>query len=205
MTADPEPASATSGWESAVDELRQLDAAVYEAIAATSTPSLDVPLRRLSDTANYSVLWLGVSAVLAATRGVRGRRAAVTGLISVGVTSLLVNQGVKRLADRPRPDRDGSVAETRHVQMPESTSFPSGHSASAFAFATAVARELPIHGAVLRFLAAAVAYSRVHTGVHYPGDAIIGSLIGAGVGSFVSALSARLVADGDDSVERSSG
>ena len=55
--------------------------------------------------------------------------------------------------------------------MPASTSFPSGHAASGFAFASAIGREQPWLGLALRFLAAAVAYSRVHTGVHYPGGA----------------------------------
>ena len=66
--------------------------------------------------------------------------------------------------------------------MPDSTSFPSGHSASAFAFAGAVAGSLPVLAAPLRGLAAAVAYSRVHTGVHYPGDVVVGSLVGATIG-----------------------
>ncbi|MEC4688231.1 MAG: phosphatase PAP2 family protein [Nitrospirota bacterium] len=47
-----------------------------------------------------------------------------------------------------------------------------------FAFATMVEGSLPIVGVLLRFLAATVAYSRVHTGVHYPGDLVIGTLIG---------------------------
>jgi undecaprenyl-diphosphatase len=66
--------------------------------------------------------------------------------------------------------------------MPTSTSFPSGHSASAFAFASAVGREIPAISVPLRGLAGAVAYSRVHTGVHYPTDVIIGSIIGASIG-----------------------
>jgi membrane-associated phospholipid phosphatase len=62
--------------------------------------------------------------------------------------------------------------------MPTSTSFPSGHSASAFAFATAVGKEILAISGPLRGLAGAVAYSRVHTGVHYPTDVIIGASIG---------------------------
>ena len=66
----------------------------------------------------------------------------------------------------------------RQVEMPRSTSFPSGHSASAFAFATGVATASPAAGIPLSALAALVAYSRVHTGVHYPLDAIVGSVSG---------------------------
>ena len=43
--------------------------------------------------------------------------------------------------------------------MPTSTSFPSGHAASAFAFASAIGRDQPWLGLTLRFLAATVAYS----------------------------------------------
>ena len=66
----------------------------------------------------------------------------------------------------------------RHVPMPRSRSLPSGHSAAAFAFATGVGSVLPREAVGLRALAALVAYSRVHTGVHYPGDVIVGSLLG---------------------------
>jgi undecaprenyl-diphosphatase len=62
--------------------------------------------------------------------------------------------------------------------MPASTSFPSGHSAAAFAFATGVGHVLPQAAIPLRGLATLVAYSRVHTGVHYPGDVVAGALMG---------------------------
>jgi undecaprenyl-diphosphatase len=174
-------------------ELGQLDRAVYGAIADTATPTLDEPLRRLSNAANFSKLWIGAAVGLAAVGGKTGRRAAATGMVAVGVASLVVNQGIKRLYPRKRPDREGEeVPEDRHVEMPDSTSFPSGHSASGFAFATAVAGQLPIAGAGLRFLAGTVAYSRVHTGVHYPGDAVVGSLVGASIGGIVATASRRL-------------
>ena len=76
--------------------------------------------------------------------------------------------------------------------MPASMSFPSGHAASGFAFASAIGRDQPWLGLALQFLAAAVAYSRVHTGVHYPGDAVVGALIGEGTGQAVAGLMDRL-------------
>jgi membrane-associated phospholipid phosphatase len=63
--------------------------------------------------------------------------------------------------------------------MPVTHSMPSGHTASAFAFATAVGQVLPRDALALRALAAAVGYSRVHTGVHYPGDVVLGALLGS--------------------------
>ncbi|MDJ0952335.1 MAG: phosphatase PAP2 family protein [Acidimicrobiia bacterium] len=187
-----QPADSGSSVDRLLHELGQLDRAIYAAVADSPTPSVDEPLRRLSNLANFSKLWMGVAAGLAVTGGRSGRRAATTGLIAVGVASAVVNQGIKRLYPRARPDRDGEgVPEERHVSMPDSTSFPSGHSASGFAFATAVGDQLPVVGAGLRFLAGAVAYSRVHTGVHFPGDAVVGSLVGAGVGGMVAAAARR--------------
>jgi membrane-associated phospholipid phosphatase len=104
-----------------------------------------------------------------------------------------VNLGLKSLYERDRPDRTGAgVVADRHVRMPTSSSFPSGHSASGFAFATAVGREIPSLALPLRVLAAAVAYSRVHTGVHYPGDAVAGSLVGGATGLIVGGATVKL-------------
>ncbi len=185
---------AAQQWAVAV--LRELDAvdrAVYSAVAVTSAPTLDKPLRRLSEAANNSVLWLAVAAALGVAGGPAGRRAAVRGAVAIGVTSPLVNLVAKSAWGRQRPERaDAGVPAGRNVRMPVSASFPSGHAASGFAFAAAVGRDEPWLGLALRFLAAAVAYSRVHTGVHYPGDAVVGSLIGAGMGQAVADLIDRL-------------
>ena len=71
--------------------------------------------------------------------------------------------------------------------MPESSSFPSGHSASGFAFASAVSVEYPLLALPLRGLAVAVAYSRLSTpGVHYPGDAYGRARAGAAAGQSVA-------------------
>ena len=175
-----------------LQELARLDRALYAAIADVPTPTLDEPIRLLSNSANYSSIWLLAAGALAIVGGRTGRRAAVAGVVAIGITSAVVNQGVKRLYPRARPDRAAEeVPVQRYVRMPDSTSFPSGHSASGFAFATAVGAYAPVLGAPLRFMAAAVAYSRVHTGVHYPGDAVIGSLIGASIGGLVAAFARR--------------
>lgn len=179
---------AGSAWARALRELGAVDRAVYQAVADTPTPQLDGPIRRLSNAANYSRLWLGMAAGIAVLGRRRGRRAALEGVLAIGATSAAVNLGVKPLVHRRRPDRVSSAAfDARFVRMPESTSFPSGHAASAFAFAYAVGRHLPGLAVPIRLLAGGVAYSRVHTGVHYPGDVVIGSIVGAGTAAMVAA------------------
>ncbi len=169
-------------------EFAALDRAVYEAVATTSTPVLDRHFRRLSRAADKSVLWLGIAGVIAVAGGSKGRRAAVESLIAIGATSATVNLAIKPLAHRRRPERAvPALFEARVVPMPQSRSFPSGHSASAFAFAYAVSRHVPQLAVPLRLLAGAVAYSRVHTGVHYPGDVVVGAILGAGIAAMVGA------------------
>jgi membrane-associated phospholipid phosphatase len=165
-----------------LEDAERVDVAVYAAIARTPTPSLDHAMSRIAKAADYSRLSIASAALLALAGGPSGRRAAWMGVASVGVTNTLVNAVLKPLGRRRRPDREGqTVPEARHVPMPVSSSLPSGHSASAFAFATGVGHVKPDAAAPLRLLAAVVAYSRVHTGVHYPGDVIAGALIGAAV------------------------
>ena len=177
-------------------ELGAIDRAIYSAVASTPTPTLDEPLRRLSNAANNSRLWLAIAAGLAVAGGKAGRRSAVQGTLAIGIASALVNLAAKSVWSRQRPDRTGAgVPGERNVRMPTSTSFPSGHAASGCAFASAIGRDPPSRGFARQCLAAAVAYSRVHTGVHYPGDVVVGSLIGAGTGQTVAGLMERLPFD----------
>jgi undecaprenyl-diphosphatase len=190
---DPSAPAKRSGPAAWPAELNALDVAVYAAIAATPTPAADVAFQRLSRAANHSKLWLGCSALLAAAGGARGRRAAEYGLTSVALTSAVVNLVLKPIGNRRRPDRDlHHVPVTRQVAMPRSTSWPSGHSASAFAFASGVGAAWPAAGIPLNALASLVAYSRVHTGVHYPSDVIAGTVSGVALAPLGVRLAKRL-------------
>jgi len=160
-------------------DAERVDHAVYAAIAATPTPALDRGMRALSHAANGSRLWFAAAALMAVARGERGREAAVAGMASIAAASAVVNGVAKPLARRRRPDRVAhAVPEVRHVAMPTSRSLPSGHSASAFAFATGAGHVIHRDGAALSVLATLVAYSRVHTGVHFPADVVAGALLG---------------------------
>jgi membrane-associated phospholipid phosphatase len=201
MIAPDQPADAAAGRPH-VDALRlalsRADRAVYRAVADFSTPALDRPLRTISDFANHSKPWFIVAGALAIFGGPRGRVAALAGVGAIGLTSFVVNQPMKRARRRERPDRPLlGVPESRWVLMPTSTSFPSGHSASAAAFAAAVGHLVPWTRRPLRSAATTVAFSRVYTGVHYPGDVVIGATVGALIGA-ATARTVGLVVRGHD-------
>ncbi len=80
-----------------------------------------------------------------------------------------------------RPDLENLQTHRRLRREPGSLSFPSGHSSSAAAFVTGLAMESPLAGAALAPLALGVGYSRVHVGVHYPGDVVAGLAVGGAV------------------------
>ncbi|MFC7471818.1 phosphatase PAP2 family protein [Actinomadura keratinilytica] len=89
---------------------------------------------------------------------------------------------------RQRPGLESVPLIRQLKRQPITSSFPSGHAASAAAFATGVAMESRGLGAAVAPLAAAVAVSRVHTGAHYPGDVLAGAALGAGAAFAVRGL-----------------
>jgi undecaprenyl-diphosphatase len=173
-----------------LSEAKAIDSAIYGAIAASDTPWLDSAMRRLSRAADHGKLWFAIATALALLGGPGGRLAARRGLVSLGIASGFANLLAKPLTTRRRPARqEAEELARRHVQMPRSSSFPSGHSASAFAFATAAGAAQPTLSAPLRILAMLVGYSRVHTGVHYPADVLAGAFIGVSAAEVLSGAS----------------
>lgn len=157
------------------------DLAAYGLAHRGDTPALDKGLTAITRSADFSALWLAVAGVLAATQGRAGRRAAARGLLALGATSALVNGPLKSVVRRPRPDNRLLPTGRVTARATRTTSFPSGHSASAAAFAVGAASELPSAAVPLGVAAALVGASRVRTGAHYPGDVLAGMAMGATV------------------------
>jgi membrane-associated phospholipid phosphatase len=166
---------------SLLDPLLKLDHRLFRRVAGAHTPWLDRVLPALSRAATYSRLWLAISAVLYLAGGRRGKRAAVRGMVSIAANSVLVNTGLKRLVHRRRPELRDVPSKRRLRKQPLTTSFPSGHAASAAAFAVGASSEMPKAALPLGTLAAAVAYSRVYVGVHYPLDVAVGAMLGGAI------------------------
>ena len=158
--------AAAKGW----------DHSWFQRLSSMESPALDNTLVPLGHAADSSRLWMVIAALFALAGGRRGRRAALRGVLSIAVTSALTNGPLKTLARRKRPV--ASIIRARFGKEPTSSSFPSGHTASAAAFASGVALELPEAAVPLGALAAGVGASRVYAGVHYPIDVVAGATVG---------------------------
>ncbi|MCX5206795.1 phosphatase PAP2 family protein [Streptomyces sp. NBC_00237] len=158
--------------------LTHLDHTVFDKIASAHIPGADQALPALSRAANHGRLWFASAATLAALGGPKARRAARRGIGSLALASLATNVVAKYAVRRHRPATDRVPFVRRPATTPWTSSFPSGHSASAAAFAAGVALEAPRYGALVAPVAAAVAFSRVYVGVHYPGDVLAGCALG---------------------------
>jgi diacylglycerol kinase family enzyme/membrane-associated phospholipid phosphatase len=159
---------------------RLWDARLHAFIGRLPTTPADRWLRRLSTFANHGRLWLVIGTVLGLRKGPL-RRGAIRGLGSLLFSSAVVNVVLKRIFGRVRPDLENLQSHRRLRREPGSLSFPSGHSSSAAAFVTGLAMESPLAGAALAPVALGVGYSRVHVGVHYPGDVVAGLAVGGAV------------------------
>ena len=102
--------------------------------------------------------------------------------IALSITSLLVII-VKRTVKRARPS-----SEVQALVPPDRFSFPSGHTAGAFALALALFGVMPVLVPLFIVLAIVVGYARMYLGVHYPIDVAAGAAVGLFIGSLVALL-----------------
>ena len=180
-----------------------------------TSPGLDWLMAALSSfdawgpvllTLALGVLWRG---------GFRARAFVLTAALIVGINDGVISNTLKKLVDRPRPHQ--SVNEVRQVDLAKATprvlalfqpvkvklsqasleevegrSFPSSHTMNTFSAALVA---LAFYGRRVAWglgLAAAVAYSRVYTGSHWPSDVVVSVVLGLGSTLLLLALAERL-------------
>ncbi|SFV28808.1 phosphatase PAP2 family protein [Thermoflavifilum thermophilum] len=144
---------------------RSLDQAFLDITHSTIPVSLALPI-------GYTgVGWLEHDS-LALARGLRmGLALACTAVVT---------EGLKRAIHRPRPYM--TYPDIEHLQNDSDGSFPSGHTSLAFCTATSLALQHARWYVQIPAWtwAAAVAYSRLDLGMHYPSDVLAGMMVGAG-------------------------
>ena len=164
------------------------DQALFQSInGAWTAPALDWLMTTLSRAGNSGAVWLALLGAIAVFGKRTGRAVALAGLFAL-VLGHVASDALKELTVRPRPL--ASVLDARLlVSMPRSYAFPSGHATSAFSTATGVVlvarwslKRVPLWGWGMLVLAAAISYSRVYVGVHYPTDVLAGASLGIACG-----------------------
>ena len=137
---------------------------------------LDRLFTAASHVGDFSLVWHTTNLML----GIRQRhpRQTITFAVLIGLESLVVNQGVKRIFRRTRPTVTGD--DGLRVRQPSTSSFPSGHaSAATFAAGLLAPRAgWPLSG-VIRAAASAVAVSRAYVRIHHASDVVAGLATGA--------------------------
>ncbi len=125
------------------------------------------------------LVWIAIAGVLALSGRARPRLVLVTAA-AVWIADLLT-LAIKETVDRPRPYV--SIAEVDRLMGAVGSSFPSGHAATSAAGFAVLAIAVPRLAPAFAGLAAAIAFSRIYVGVHYPTDVLAGMAIGAAVGA----------------------
>ncbi|MDE3720422.1 phosphatase PAP2 family protein [Nocardiopsis sp. N85] len=158
----------------------RLDRRFHRLVTGLGAPVLDPYTPKFVQATDNMAPWFLISATMAATGGPRARRTALRAMIAAAGANA-ISAGVKHLTDRPRPDVSGVPRSRLPYRDYGSSSFPSGHTAAAVGYAAGIAADAPRPlAALVAVLAGTVAVSRVHSGVHYPGDVLGGALIGLG-------------------------
>jgi undecaprenyl-diphosphatase len=121
------------------------------------------------------------------------RRAPIAMILTLlsAMLAALLSSAIKGWTDRARPPLANDDVHSL-VALPQSTSFPSGHAATAFAAATVVAAFHPRLRVPIFALAGLVAVSRVYLGVHYWLDILAGAALGVLIGVVLTRVALRL-------------
>lgn len=125
----------------------------------------------------WGVGWVALAGLCAAAD--RRRRPLWTSTAAVAPAAVAINYAVKLAVGRERPLIE---EHPRLARAPSKLSFPSAHSTSSVAAATAMSRLAPGSRPAFLALAAAICAGRPFLGMHYPSDVIAGVALGSAIG-----------------------
>ncbi|MFE5938632.1 phosphatase PAP2 family protein [Streptomyces sp. NPDC056470] len=171
--------------------LRHADHRLTRHMAAWDSAWARRLLPPMEEAAEHTKLWWAVAVVMSVSGGWKGRKAAAAGVSAMAVAEVSSNGIAKPLVERRRPPKEW-ISQDDAEDRPDSSSFPSGHTAAAVAFTAAVAASWPGAGAACAAATVLVAIERVHDGAHYLSDVAVGAAIGAAAAALVR-MAPRLV------------
>jgi undecaprenyl-diphosphatase len=147
--------------------------------ALRGNPVADRLFSTASHVGDFSLIWHAIGIARGIVTGRPDQTLVLAAML--GVESLIVNQGVKRLFRRERPTTTGD--DRLPVRRPTTSSFPSGHASSA-AFAAMVLSgwDGPVVGMLWWKIAAVVGISRAYVRIHHGSDVVAGAMVGALLG-----------------------
>jgi hypothetical protein len=173
--------AAVVGWSTVsrrvphLQSLQRLDDAAYRAFRTTAhTPQRERAVRQYSRLGEHAAVWLITGAIGALLD--RPNRSNWIKAASAVAGAYTTNQAIKLAVRRRRPDMPDLPPL---MKTPTKLSFPSAHTASSVAAASAYSNLLP--RSILYPAATAMALSRLYLGVHYPTDVAAGALLGLGL------------------------
>ena len=160
-------------WE----RVTAFDEAVDKRLERHRSPALDRLFYSLSSAADHGMLWHGIGVVAALRRS--DPRFALRFSAALGVESLVTNVGAKSLFRRVRPSEhfEHDAPLPYGMRRPITSSFPSGHAATAFMCAAVLGKGRATAPAWFA-LAALVAGSRVYVRMHHASDVLAGAALG---------------------------
>ena len=165
--------------------LDHVDAAACAWVVGHRVHALDGIVWLLSTIARGGLLFVAIAAIISLQR--RRWSELLAAGTAILISAVLIDHILKPVAGRERPFERMPAIDVIGSR-PQNGSFPSGHAGNGFAGAVVLTHVAPRGAPLWWSVAAAVAYSRVYLGVHYPGDVIAGALLGAAIGAVVSGI-----------------
>ena len=177
--------ASSSGFLTVVDAADDRVDRLFEPMRGV--PAIDAAAKVITGLGDHGVLWTGI-AMWRGRRSGPTRRASIRALGVAGVSSTLVNTGIKQVVGRERPDQTDLRISNAGVPVrePKTSSFPSGHTLAAFCAAAVLSRPGDRSGNAFLYSAAGlIGVSRIHLRAHHASDVVGGVVIGTALGLVV--------------------
>jgi membrane-associated phospholipid phosphatase len=168
------------------ERVAAFDAAADRALdRLRGNPVADRIFYTASTLGDWSLLWHLIGVTRGAANPARHRETVRLSTV-LGIESVLVNQGVKRLFKRGRPAFEGQ--HPHQLRTPTTTSFPSGHASAAFCAAVLLSEGDGPLAPLWYGLATIVALSRPYARSHHASDTVAGAALGYAIGRTARAV-----------------